>query len=68
MSIDAFALLASVLEVIASSAVALKICGIPAGIKKYKSIIKKKRKKHDHSVLLAKTMLNTIEVLISKAF
>ena len=45
MSVDAFALLAGVLEVIASSAVALKICGIPAGIKKYKSIIKKKRKK-----------------------
>ena len=33
MSVDAFALLAGVLEVIASSVVALKICGIPAGIK-----------------------------------
>ena len=36
------------------------------GIKKYKSIIKKK-KKHDKIVLLAKYKLNTVEVLISKA-
>ena len=38
-----------------------------AGIKKHKSIIKKKRKKHDKIVLLAKSKLNNIEVLISKA-
>ena len=31
------------------------------------SIIKKKEKKHDKIVLLAKSKLNTIEVLISKA-
>ena len=37
-----------------------------AGIKKYKSIIKKK-KKHYKTVLLAKSKLNSIEVLISKA-
>ena len=37
------------------------------GIKKYKSIIKKKKKKHDKVVLLAKTKLNSIEVLISNA-
>ena len=36
-------------------------------IKKYKSIIKKKKKKHDKRVLLAKSELNSIEVLISKA-
>ena len=36
-----------------------------AGIKWYQSIIKKK--KHDETVLLAKTNLNTIEVVISKA-
>ena len=35
--------------------------------KKYKSIIKKKKKKHDKIVLLAKSTLNSIEVLISKA-
>ena len=39
---------------------------ITEGIKKYKSIIKKKKKKHDKIVLLGKDMLNTIEVLISK--
>ena len=48
------------------SATGLKICAITAGIKKYMSIIKKKKKKHDKIVLLAKTKLNTIEVLISK--
>ena len=41
------------------------MCAITAGIKKYKSIIKKK--KHDKVVLLTKSKLNTIEVLISKA-
>ena len=48
--------------------VAVDITGsfITAGIKKYKSIIKKKKKKHDKLVLLGKDKLNTIEVLISK--
>ena len=50
-----------------SSAVAIKICGITAGIKKGKSIIKKKKEKHDKIVLLAKSKLNSIEALISKA-
>ena len=36
-------------------------------LKKYKSIIKKKKKKHDKIVFPAKTKLNSIEVLISKA-
>ena len=52
---------------ITSSAIGLKICAITAGIKKYKSIIKKKKKKHDKIVLLAKSKLNSIEVLIFKA-
>ena len=52
---------------IATSTIGLKICVITAGIKKYKSIIKKKKKKHDKIVLLAKSKLNSIEVLISKA-
>ena len=52
---------------ITSSAIALKIGAITAGIKKYKSIMKKKKKKHDKIVLLAKSKLNRIEVLISKA-
>ena len=40
---------------------------ITAGIKRYKSIIKKKKKKHDKIVLLAKYKLNSIEILISEA-
>ena len=36
-------------------------------IKKYKSITKKKKKKHDKIVLLEKKKLNAIEVIISKA-
>ena len=52
---------------IARSAVGLKICVITAGIKKYKSIIKKKKKKHDKIRVLAKTRTNGIEVLISRA-
>ena len=49
------------------SAVGLKSCAITSEIKKYKAILKKKKKKHDEIVLLAKTKLNSIEVLISKA-
>ena len=40
---------------------------ITAAIKKYTSVIKKKKKKHDKIVLLAKSKLNSMEVLISKA-
>ena len=39
---------------ITSSAIGLKICAITAGIKRYKSIVKKKKKKHNKIVLLAK--------------
>ena len=50
------------------SAVAIKICAVTAGIKKYKSIIKKKKKKkHNKIVLLGKDKLNAIDVVISKA-
>ena len=40
---------------------------ITSRIKKYKLIIKKKKRKHDKIVLLAKSKLNSIEVLISNA-
>ena len=63
VSISAFASLVG----IPVFAVGLKICAVTAGTKKCKSIIKKKRKRHDEIVLLAKTKLNTIEVLISRA-
>ena len=36
-------------------------------MKKYKSIIKEKRKKCNNIVLLAKTKLSTIKILISRA-
>ena len=52
---------------ITSSAIGLKICAITSGIRKYKSIIKKKKKEHDKIELLGKTKLNSIEDLISKA-
>ena len=52
---------------ITSSAIGLKICAINSGIKKYKSIIEKEKKKHHEIVLLAKSELNSIENLISKA-
>ena len=52
---------------IASSVIGLKVCIITAEIKKYESIVKKKKKKHDKIILLANSKLNSIEVLISKA-
>ena len=63
--ISAFALLVDVSVGITNSAIGLKIFVITAGIKRYKSIFKKKKKKHDKIVLLAKSKLNIIEVLIS---
>ena len=45
ISVSAFASLVGVPVGIADSAVGLKICAITAGIKKYRSIIKKKKKK-----------------------
>ena len=45
----------------------MKICVITAGIKKYKSIIKKKKKNHYKILLLAKSKLNMVEVLMCKA-
>ena len=66
VSISAFASLVCVSGGITSSALGIKICAITAGIKKYNSIIKKKKKKHDKIVLLGKDKLNIIEVLISK--
>ena len=66
VSISDFASLVAISIEVTSSAVGLKICAITAGIKKHKSIIKKKKKKHDKNVLLAKTKLISTEVLISR--
>ena len=67
VSISAFTSLVAVPVGITSSPVKLKIYAITTGIKKYKSIIKKKKKKHNEIVLLGKSKLNTIEDLIFKA-
>ena len=64
VSISTFASSVCVPVGITHSAIKIKICAISAGIKKYKSIIKKK-KKHDKIVLLGKDKLDTTEVLIS---
>ena len=67
VSISDYASLVGIPIWITSSTIELKNCVITAGIKKYKSIIKKKEMKHHKIVLLAKSQLNRIEVLISKA-
>ena len=67
VSISAFASLADTPVGVTSSPVGINIRSIIARIKKYKSIIKKKKKKHDKTVLLGKDKLNTIEVLICKS-
>ena len=53
LSISAFTSIVGIPLEITSSAIGSKICAITAGIKKYKSIIKKK--KHNKIVLLAKS-------------
>ena len=63
ISISAFTSLISIPIGVTSSTIELKIYAITLGIKKYKSIIKKK--KHDRIILLGKPKLNTIDVLIS---
>ena len=66
VSFSTFACLVGIPIEITSSVTGLKICAIIAGIKRYKSIVEKK-KKHDKIVLLVKSKLNSIEVLISKS-
>ena len=67
ISISVFASLYNIYVGITSSTIGLKIRERAVGIKKYKSIIKKKKKKHDEIMLSVKSKLNSIEVLISKA-
>ena len=67
ISVYAFASLLGIPIGIKSFAIGLKMCGVAAGIKRYESIIKKKKKNCYKIVLLAKSKLNSIEVLISKA-
>ena len=67
ISISAFGSLFGIPIRITSSAIGLRILAITAGIKMYKSIVKKKKNNHYKTVLLAKSKLNSIEVLISRA-
>ena len=62
-----FSYLAGILIGIMSSAIGLNISVITTGIKKYKSIIKKKKKKHDKILSLAKSKLSGIGISIFKA-
>ena len=65
ISISTFASLVGITKGIASSAATIEIYPITAGIKMYKSIIKKKKKKHNKIALLAKTKLNSVKVFKS---
>ena len=67
VSISAFAFLVGISIGTTHSAIGFKICVIRAEIKKYKSINKKNKKKQDKLILLAKSKLNSIAALISKA-
>ena len=67
VSISAFLSLVDILVEITSSAIGLNIWAIIAGIEKFKLIIKKKKKKHDKMIILAKSKLNRVQILISKA-
>ena len=64
MSISAFASLFGIPLGITSSAIGLKI---NAAFKTCNSLIKKKKKTHDKIALLAKSKLNSIEVLTSES-
>ena len=66
-SISAFASLLAIPIEITSFVIGLKMCTKTAGIKNFKSILKKKKKKHDKIALLAKSKLNAIWALISKS-
>ena len=62
-SISALVSLVAIPVGITSSLVGSKICEITAEIKKYNSVIKKKKNEHDKIVLLEQSKLN-MEVLI----
>lgn len=66
VSISAFASVIGIPIGIKSTVVGLKTCAVTAGIKKYDSIITKKRKNNDIIVSLARAKLSAIEALISK--
>ena len=66
VSTSSFASLGCVPVSISSSAVGIKIFVTTLGIKKYKWIIRKEKKKHDNIVLPGKDTLDIIKVRLSK--
>ena len=66
-SISAFVFLLGIPIVNTNSVIRLKLFAKTTETKKHKSIIGKKKKKHDKIVLLAKSKSNSIQVIISKA-
>ena len=58
ISISSFASLISSPIRVTDSIKGLKTCAMAAGIKRYKSIVKKKKNKHDKTVLSAKSVSN----------
>ena len=58
ISISSFAFLVVIPAGIMNSTIGLNIFTITVRIKKYKSIVNKKKKKHDGIILLAKTKLS----------
>ena len=58
VSVSTFASLVGILIGVTNSPVGLEICTITA----LSQLSRKKRKKHQHIVLIAKTKLNTIEI------
>ena len=67
VSVSAFGSLVGILIGISSFSVELKYFPITAQIKKFKSIIKKKKKKHVKRAFLAKAKLNSMEKLMFRA-
>ena len=66
VSISPFVSLVGIPIGITISVIRLKICAISEVIKKYKSIIKKKKKKQDKTIFWSTSKMNRIEVVISK--
>ena len=66
-SVSAFDSLVSIPTGVSGFAARLQICATTAGIKKYVSIIMKKREKHGEIILQGKTKLDTIDFVVSKS-
>ena len=66
-SVSSFDSLVSIPTGVKLFAAGLQICAATAGIKKYMSIIMKKREKRGEIILLGKTKLDSIDFVVSKS-